>query len=1090
MANFCSNCGEKLEPAAKFCPNCGSAVMDARSQTEPTSVIRPKMTSEAAAKPGVSAQAAAKPKAATQAASKSKAAAQTAAKSKTTAQATEKSNASTQTTAKKPSAAIEKKTVTGNKKKKKKGGISLFLTAVMLVEFLVAGFKYPGFLVNSSRPEDTTGIFQSSGKKPGEGSSTASLGGSVENSVQSGDNEDLTAIPADEIPLRYTQDQIDKAEVITADVTAESGEVVLGDVRVNIPSWELEAGGDRIEVRDLPELSQGADGWSIKAYDFSLASGTHAFDSDIKITIPRGDAGNSGCVWYNPEAGSWEDIYSEVSEDGKNYIIYTDHFSLFGKKYIFDEKRLDLIADDGRRIDLKHGVFIERRTNKKSRMEERVRIDYERMWNMFQNKTLDDVKDIHRSMALLVKTPQERAKLTEEGYNPIADTIADIVGDTSTAEGAFGAEAGLMGTEGLPDAIGQTLTMLDVILTGYKIRSEAMDRTTNSYSEALWETVKDHKLDLFGSGVGVVGAFTPEVMNPYMAVIGLAITAYSLKYNEYITEGVDEWMKQYYPDEGEVYRRFYQDAGIMLYYDSADIRETAESDYHIAIMEKPVNMDDKKFAEFSSFVNSKKGLRTDTYKGFAAAYSKLIELYADEPEWLDTILDDFYRSIAGAFWQLPEKITQGARGQGPRYDFLEKYKYLGNDPFNLPVTERIKISDAYINKLRVDTVDILDNAACRYQRRACDEVIRKMEKEVLPVLNRTLVFHVTDGSLGKGQTFADSVYCVDWQKINSNYKYRQLPDGEGTKFDSGFKTPMRFDKADAPRFLPINYDGNENSEQNYWPYAPNFLPQADKKSDVVFRCTYYHYMMMGAPKRMIFTDLQTGKETKGDIEIPTIDPSVKSSTTDIYITVNGIKVPAIEKDMVFESSASSVLLDQGEVQFNSHVSLKENGSLIVSIQKLDQDIIDARQDHTYSELDAIQIEGRAGYINELEDVDGRKFTSIQGPIVKSGPYNYLSGYGRLSEEGISARYISKKINEVRPWNETDGHGSSFEICYYPDGYCSIWIYLYGEVSELQWYSTYGKAEPPDFSSTEDHYVSLYLRNEAESRPPGIHERMY
>lgn len=805
--------------------------------------------------------------------------------------------------------------------------------------FVVTAFKYPGFLVKKGRPEDIGSTYQTTGKKTGKdaGGDSVSANGAGDGMVYD-DLADPMALSAGEIPLRYTSAQLEEAPLQSADVIPNQGSVVLGEVSVDIPSWELEAAGDRIEVRDLPKLTQGKDGWSIKAYDFSLASGTHEFDSDIRITIPRGNDGSTGCVWYNAETGRWEDIYSEVSEDGKNYIIYTDHFSLFGKKYIFDEKRLDLIVDDGRRIDLKHGIFIENR-HKNRRMEESVRIDYERMWNLFQNRTLEDVKDLHRSMALLTKTARDRSAMTEEGYHPAADILAEAVGDYGIAEGAFQVNAGLRydkvpstnkaaaaakkvpETKLWPEQIGQVMTMLDVILTGYKIRAEALDKTTNSYSQALWDTVKEHKLDLFSTSTGVVGTFTPEVLNPVMAVIGLALTAYSIKYNEYITEGVDEWYKQYYPDEGEVYRRFYQDAGVTLYYDSEEFRKAAQDDYHVALMEKPVNMDDKRFKEFSSFINSKKGLRTDTYKGFAAAFSKLMELYADQPEQLETIFDDFYRSVAGAFWKLPVKETQGARGQGPRYKFLDEYKYLGKDPYNLQASKQIRISDSYIKKLRVDTVGILDNVTYRYQRKACDVVMQKMEKEVLPILNRTLVFHVIDEAVGSGKTFADSVYCVDWQSINSNRKYRSLPDGESI-FDDKFKTPMWFEGADGPVFLPIDSDGGENSVRNYWPYTPGFLPQANKKSDIVFRCTYYHYMMMGAPKKMVFKDLNSGKEIKADIEIPEIDPKDGNRVTDVYITVNGKKeIPQLQLMLEYlhiDGSPENNLVEvfpNGEVRF-------------------------------------------------------------------------------------------------------------------------------------------------------------------------------
>ena len=302
-------------------------------------------------------------------------------------------------------------------------------------------------------------------------------------------------------------------------------------------------------------------------------------------------------------------------------------------------------------------------------------------------------------------------------------------------DGSVGTAAGLIGKKSaFPDAVGQTLTMVDVVLTGYKVYAEAKSNSTTPYAKALGESISEHKLDLFNTSVGVAGTFLPEAMSPITAAVGLALFAYSQAYQTYITDGVDEWYKQYYPDEGEVYRRFYEDAGVTLYFRTEETEEKAWENFRYGLMDKPATMDDKKYKEFSKFVNNNKGIRTDSYKGFAKAFSKLIELYADEPEELEEVINDFFRSVAGAFWNMPVKESSGAAGTGPRYDFLKKYKYLGNDPFDLPGKDRVRISDSYVMKLKVDSIEVMNNVASRYQRKACETVMQKMEKEFLPVL--------------------------------------------------------------------------------------------------------------------------------------------------------------------------------------------------------------------------------------------------------------------------------------------------------------------------------------------------------------------
>ncbi len=889
-----------------------------------------------------------------------------------------------------------------------KKAIALLLASVI---FAVTALKYPGFLIKDKRPENGAAGYLS-----GQGSADTdftefSTYSDYSDYTSAGD--DPSVLTAGELPLIYSREQISEAEVLTADVAPNNETVVVGDTSVLIPSWELEPEGDRIEVRPLPELSMGEDNWTIRAYDFSLASGTHEFDSDITITIPRegGAAECSGCVWYNEETGYWEDIYSEISDDGKYYKIYTDHFSLFGeKKYRFDEKRLDLVIDDGRRIDLDHGVFIETRTSKGSRMEQKVRIDYERFWNMYQRKTLDDVKDIGRSMELLVKPPKEAATWTDDGYGPIVDTVSDVFGLIGLADGSVGTAAGLAvgGDYPLPDAVGQTLTMVDVIFTGYKVYAEAASNAITPYSKALADSVMNHKLDIFNSGVGVASTFAPEMLNPITAAVGLMLYTYSWGYERWVTDGVDEWYKQYYPDEGEVYRRFYQDAGVRLYFDTGDDQVAAQSDYHYALMDKPSSMDDKKYKEFAGFVNDRGGLRTDNYKGFAAAFSKLIELYADEPEYLETVMDELFRSAAGAFWRLPEKKTQGAAGQGPKYDFLKEYKYLGGDPYNLSRANQIQLSDAYVMRMKVDTLKILENVTTTYQRKACEAVMRKMDTELLPVLNRKLVFHVVDGSLEGEQTFADSIYCVDWKSINSNRRYRSLPDGENT-FDAGFKTPMRFVGADKPAFLPLNYDGTENSVRNYYPYDPGFLPCADKKSDIVFKCTYYHYLMMGAPRKMIFTDLETGESQESDIVIPDISPTDGLRVTDVYINVNGTRQDKMEEKQYSLRPQSATHFDASllkDVSQNATVSFGSDGSVVIDVPGL-----------------AVSIDKPASWEGYTEHYEYKRDGFRAKGIVKyHGMQDGLEVYSGYLEPGVSYSSGYVKTGYLPAWifeTETD-----------------------------------------------------------------------
>gem|GEM_PF-3364810 len=856
------------------------------------------------------------------------------------------------------------------------------LAVCIFLCFLLTAFWKPGFLRSDKAGKPSQ---QTSWQKPGKGGTADAVPAADAVSTAQADAGEGSMIPTtDQIPLRYSRNQRDNAPVLSAEYRPGQGRIVLGDVSVDIPSWELEE-NDRIEVRELPELSRGEEGWSLRAYDFSLASGIHEFDSDLTLRIPREGRGNglSGCVWYNEDSGMWEDIYSEVSEDGKYYTIYTDHFSLFGeKKYRFDGRSMDLVLDDGSRIDLDDGIFVECHLNGRNRMLDQVMINYECMWNLFQKKNLENVKDIDKSIRLLTAEPKEIAALTEGGYPPGVDTVGEIFGWTGNGDSALEIAADLVGNESpSPAVLGKSLAITDVLLTGYKVYAEAKSDRNTPYSTALVNTINNHKLDLAGTTFSVAGALAPASLNPVFAIIGLSMYTISQAYQYYYVDGIEEWNKKYYPEEGEVFRRFYESAGVRLYYKTDALKAQAEKDYHVALMEKPANMDSRKYTVFRDYINQRGGLRTDSYKGFAPAFSKLIELYADDPASLELVLDDFYHSVSRAIWMLPDDPESQ---KTPVVSFLNDYKGLGKDPFALTRSKQLKLSESYFMKLKVDTTQILENVAHKYQRKGCEELVRKMEKEFLPVLNRTLRFRVSDGALASGQKFGDSVYCVDWQSINSNWRYRSLPDTEGSVFDDGFTAPIRFDRVSGPVFLPLDYDGTVLSERCYYPYDPNFIPRAVKNSNIVFRCTYFHYLMMGAPKQMVFRNMKNGKEVKAAIMIPKIDPKEITDATDVYITVNRkkLEIPRISttllyKDMVADHEGQTL----GQSPEN-RLTVSPSGEVTFTLAGLEDYRIShstgasAEKNYMIYNRPAMTLSGRVVEV----DPDGFAFTTDAGPV--------------------------------------------------------------------------------------------------------------
>lgn len=325
MAKYCRHCGAQLRDEAVFCKKCGQSTARSRdkSSAEPDSA--------ASVQPAAAKKTAKKPF---------------------------------------PFAAV-----------------AVALAVVLVIEGVVAGLWYPGFL----RPKNT---------EP-EGVVTVSEDEMEELVKEDADTEavsDLTvaSLPdTKDIKIRYSEDEINSAPAQTAKVSPENPVADFGDVKVDFKSWNLE-GEDELTVRTLGEKTDSTEnGWSINAYDFSLKSGKHKFATRVAVTISCTAASGelASCVGFNKETGKWEDLRTELSKDGKSCTFYTTHFSPEGLKYKFIVKDHKLQANkEGKTLVLDNGIFKERFQKGVSRMNWAVDMDTEILWNLvnkIDKKTFD-----------------------------------------------------------------------------------------------------------------------------------------------------------------------------------------------------------------------------------------------------------------------------------------------------------------------------------------------------------------------------------------------------------------------------------------------------------------------------------------------------------------------------------------------------------------------------------------------------------------------------------------------------------------------------------------------------------------------------
>ena len=784
------------------------------------------------------------------------------------------------------------------KEKKKSRGFRPVVSFLMAVVLLVTAFVKPGFLLPFL--EDLRG----EGGSGSSGSGQELFGGSGRGEDSGGGN--VFSVDAGDISVRYSSKEFSSAEPQTAEISWAEPTVQAGAVKVRIDYWNLESEADQLIVRELPEKSEGKQGWAVKAYDLSLASGQKEFSTDAVITIPRSaDEFPMGCVWFNEAEGKWEDIYSEVSEDGRNYVIYADHFSLFGeKKYKFDKDIMRLVDNEGGDIDLSHGIFVEVPNDKyENYMNWDVAIDYTRMWNLYQKKTMEDVKNIANTLSSAAAAPEETAgskiygflsdRLSEQG---LVDQYNELAGNP-----LYDMEK-LLG-EAKADDLSYALTILDGALTGLKILEEAKkgNATIQEVVRDLPGAIRKSQDDLlsFAAGLAVGAALSGWIG----AAAGLLLYYGSDLYKDLrdMNELADLHSD---PSLEQIYNYYYTTAIRRVDFGkkSKDVKDSksVKDSFRIAAMDVPSCMDEEAAGKLKEAVG-KRGLCTKVLgeskiklTGWDKAVTALIDLYWDAPEMFGMALDELVWNYAWSFWKLSNDDMKA---------YLENLVVtrptLKVDPWMKKVreasgTERIQITDQLCNEIKEAIVPVIRASLEKKQRDSCLELQNEISKRVLPILNTRLIFHVKDTSLPSGKKFRDSVYCKNWKSIRENERFVQ--GGSGIRYDDPeLITPMRFAGDPVPLFLPlIQRDLKDPTKPSYnhpgmnYPFDSSFLPEANSKNDIVYSCTYYHYLMMGAPTRMMFTPIDNpryfnpGRSTYGEIMIPKLDGKEQ---VDIYIEV-------------------------------------------------------------------------------------------------------------------------------------------------------------------------------------------------------------
>ena len=775
------------------------------------------------------------------------------------------------------------------------------LAVVLAVEGVIAGVWFPGFFTGGGSVETAQSLEQAMAEK--------------------NEQVDLMNYPmpgrVGDIVNTYTEEEMNSAQRTEIPVSPENPRASAGKFSVDFGEWNLDQ-EDTLIVRELPEHYDSTTGYIINGYDFSLASGQSEFLTEVVVTVPRESQEDydSLFVTKNKETGKYEYSYFEISEDGANYLIYTTHFSeqdrITHKGFAegITEDIEDGQIDDPATLEALSAFYYPNYVSPNKCMTAPVHCNYNYLWNAVAIRYTRKPPGIDLLPYLaeqINSTPKDQLQYT----SPLAKLMytnegADALNNANTlreaglqklsmknlspqlakaAEGAAKSGSRLTFSSGL----GAASTLIGYYFTLDKMGYEAQQ---GKYPN-LTECYKNNWLGCVGMAVGVVGvvAIPGGTLALTAAAAGLLIYAYS--YASSLNQPRELTTTE------QIYRDYYVSPtgnSIRIFYDEPKLADSYQS--NCGNMKPLKSLNEKQNKKLKDYLNKNMaylrvgaGIPGDDPRkmriqdrGWVAALSGLFRLLKDNPEKYEEAFKEFYHNYAEAYWNMNEQamLSHGRQAMSARGWDSQSFALLS-------VTNPEKYEDIkndYINNFAAELAAkhapiILANiiAHVHLARLEAQQVI---EDTLLPRLNTMVEFRVKDNSLPDPNEFSQSVYNTplarkegigpdtptyygrpDFSKCVENSMYFTVKDETG-------KTKL----VEKPVFLPRQRIGLKTklvSFEQYYPAHPNFLPHFnDEKGNVVFRCTYFHYLLMGSPTAMTFHDVSgKGKKDKVvDFELP------------------------------------------------------------------------------------------------------------------------------------------------------------------------------------------------------------------------------
>lgn len=855
--------------------------------------------------------------------------------------------------------------------KKKRSGfrtaIALLLVVAILAGIAVTGFWYPGFFRGGGGGDGSGASLSYDGTLPG---------------------------PEDGV-FDYSDEEIASAPAVSMAVSPDRTVAASDGITVDFGPCNLDS-ADTFTIRTLPLHEDEAGGYRYRGYDLSLDSGTDRFPTEVQVRIPR-EADDSDLVYFvsqNPVTGENEAEYFEISEDGKEYILYTTHFSLHEKMVINDVGtalseaiRAGDVSNQMTR-DALSAFFYTALNSPDNVMLGTVWYNPQDLWAKMMDKYayLPASNSLLGAMAHQMESGGAQAvDFSRTLLNGAKDiyTAVDVGNNAKTAADG-GAEFALrnLSLESISPGLKENVqkysnwntahglalarfsaisTAIGVLFLNDKISKEAADGKFATGEQV----VKEHWTDYLGVVLGTVSTAAAYVgvaaaagtaaaaAAPYVAagcaVGGLALYFYGASqkspYDELSTAERNYRDFSMLTKTGSVYRTFfydYEDPKSPEFEADSGISQTS-----YAVIEKLQTLTPKQHEQFKQLVNTEMEKlngsggfhgfdpRTGVTNDFKWTCAYLFTVMEDTPEKIGPAFTEFYQKYADAcFYNLSDaeylsfcRAAMAHRGEDAAAASLPWTNSTEKETIRKTYTERL------VKEMFAETSDLFLYFSVMAQHKAQLVVDEQIRSEILPLLNTGVEITVEDKSLDDPKDFSKSIYCSEPRRTDIDTQYT-APDGSvyADNFKYQYEYPLSFwtksggsyARVDGPVFLPSELVGGtvNNSTGKYqtlllhtcsygkfYPAEDNFVPDlVDGTSNVIFRCSYFNYLLMGAPTVLGYKDVST-KNSEIKYADFTVDPAkaVREGNLDVIrvnITLDGKKQETQSCSLYVESDSS------------------------------------------------------------------------------------------------------------------------------------------------------------------------------------------